>query len=147
MKKFLSLSLALTLAVTSIFANNEIGQRVMDSFKKEFSEAQEVKWENSKDLAKATFKMNEQVMVAYFTEAGELVAVTRNLVPGQLPINLQSTIKKSTQESWLTDLFEVSTGDETSYYVTLHNATHITVLKSVGTQGWTVYKKEKKKAE
>ncbi|RYY31713.1 MAG: hypothetical protein EOO04_00100 [Chitinophagaceae bacterium] len=147
MKKFLSLSLALTLAVTSIFANNEIGQRVMDSFKKEFAQAQDVKWENSRDLSKATFKMNEQVMVAYFTEAGELVAVTRNLTVNQLPINLQSSMKKGTPDAWLTDLFEVSTGDETSYFVTLHNATHVTVMKSVGTQGWTVYKKEKKKAE
>ena len=147
MKKFLSLSLALTLAVTSIFANNEIGQRVMDSFKKEFAQAQDVKWENSKDLAKATFKLNEQVMVAYFTESGELVAVTRNLTVGQLPINLQSSMKKGTPDSWLTDLFEVSTGDETSYFVTLHTASQVTVLKSVGTQGWTVYKKEKKKAE
>ena len=147
MKKFLSLSLALTLAVTSIFANNEIGQRVMDSFKKEFAQAQDVKWENSKDLAKATFKLNEQVMVAYFTEAGELVAVTRNLTVSQLPINLQSSMKKSSPDSWLTDLFEVSTGDETSYFVTLHTAAQVTVLKSVGTQGWTVYKKEKKKAE
>jgi len=146
--RILALSLLLTVAFTSAFANNEIGvsQKAVNSFKSEFTHAVDVRWENSKDFAKATFKLNDQVMFAYYSEAGELLAVTRNLIAAQLPINLQSSMKKNYKDSWISDLFEVSTGDDTSYYVTLESADYTIVLKSNGAQGWSVYKKEKKNA-
>ena len=144
--RILALSLLLTVAFTSTFANNEIGvsQKVVNSFKNEFAQAVEVRWENTKDFAKATFKLNDQVMFAYYSEEGELLAVTRNMVSAQLPINLQSTMKKNLKDSWISDLFEVSSGDETTYYVTLESADYTLVLKSNGAQGWSTFKKEKK---
>jgi hypothetical protein len=144
--RILALSLVLTLAFTSTFANNEIGvsQKAVNSFKTEFALAQDVKWEAGKDFAKATFKLNDQVMFAYYSEAGELLAVTRNVIAAQLPINLQSSMKKNYKDTWISDLFEVSTGEETTYYVTLESADYTTVLKSNGAQGWSTFKKEKK---
>ena len=144
--RILALSLLLTVAFTSTFANNEIGvsQKVVNSFKSEFAQAVEVKWENTKDFAKATFKLNDQVMFAYYSEAGELLAVTRNVIAAQLPINLQTSMKKNLKDSWISDLFEVSAGDDTSYYVTLESADYTLVLKSNGAQGWSTFKKERK---
>ena len=145
--RILTLALLLSLSISNIFANtNEevVNAKAANSFKKEFSQAQDVKWENSKQYVKATFKMNDQVMIAYYSNAGELLGITRNLTTSQLPINLMSEIKKNHKNAWITDLFEVTTNDETNYYITLEDADQTIVLKSTGSYGWTTFKKEKK---
>jgi hypothetical protein len=146
-RRILTLAFLVTVSLSSIFANtNEevVNQKVASSFKKEFTQAQEVKWETGKEYVKATFKMNDQVMVAYYTNNGELLGVTRNITTNQLPINLLNDVKKSYKDSWITDLFEVTTNDETNYYITLENADQTLVLKSIGTYSWSTFKKEKK---
>jgi hypothetical protein len=134
------------MSLSSTFANNEerINSKVANSFKKEFSQASDVKWHTGKDYVKATFKMNDQVMYAYYNAEGTLLGVTRNLTTSQLPINLLSDVKKNYSATWVTDLFEMANTDETSYYITLEDADQTIVLKSVGSNGWNVYKKERK---
>ena len=83
-------------------------------------------------------------MFAYYTESGELVAVVRNVVSAQLPINLLANLKKNYDGFWITDLFEVSSGSDSSYYVTLESADNVIVLKSSGLTKWEVFQKEKK---
>jgi hypothetical protein len=145
-KSILMWAMMLTMGLTSVFANNEenINQRAVSSFKKDFTTAQDVKWESNKDFVKATFKLNDQVMFAYYSQTGDLMAVTRNIVSGQLPIILLSTLKKTYSNYWISDLFEVSSSSDASYYVTLQSGDHTLVLKSNGASGWEVYKKEKK---
>ena len=146
-RRILTLALLLSLSLSNIFANtNEevVNYRASNSFKKEFTQAQDVKWENSKDFVKATFKMNDQIMIAYYTNGGELLGVTRNITTSQLPINLITDIKKNHSNTWISDLFEITTNDETSYYITLQDADQTLVLKSSGTTGWTTFKKQKK---
>lgn len=146
-KRILTWTLMLAVSLSS-FANNEesVSQKTLNSFKKEFSNAQDVKWETAKDYVKATFKQNDQVMFAYYSEAGELIAVTRNIVSSQLPIALLTTLKKNYNSYWISDLFEISSDNDASYYVTLQSADQTLVLKSNGISGWEVYKKEKKTA-
>ena len=136
----------LTMGLTSAFANNEeiINQRAVSSFKKDFTNAQDVRWENNRDFVKATFTINDQVMFAYYSQTGDLMAVTRNILSSQLPINLLTNLKKSYGSYWISDLFEVSNSTGASYYVTLQSSDQTLVLKSNGTSGWDFYKKEKK---
>ena len=145
-KSILMWAMMLTMGLTSAFANNEetVNQRAVSSFKKDFNHAQDVKWESSKDFSKATFTINGQVMFAYYSQTGDLMAVTRNIVSSSLPINLLANLKKSYNAYWITDLFEVSSSTDASYYVTLENADQRLVLKSNGISTWEVYKKEKK---
>jgi hypothetical protein len=72
------------------------------------------------------------------------MAVTRNIVSGQLPINLLSDLKKSYNAYWISDLFEISSSTDASYYVTLQNGDSKVILKSNGISGWELFKKEKK---
>jgi hypothetical protein len=88
--------------------------------------------------------MNDQVMFAYYSKNGDLVAATRNILSSQLPINLQADLKKGRNEYWISDLFEMAANSTTTYYVTLQNADQSIVLKSNGAEGWEVFKKEKK---
>lgn len=136
----------LSISISSAFANFEEGVslKATTSFKKEFNSAVNVKWEAGKEFAKATFEMNGQVMFAYYSIEGDLMAVTRNIVSSQLPFKLLAEIRTNHKQSWISDLFEISANGETTYYVTLENAETKTVLKSAGTAGWEQYKKEKK---
>lgn len=134
--------------ISSAFANGseEVNQRIINSFNKEFTGAQNVQWSSSKDFVKATFTLNDQVVFAYYSQGGKLLGVTRNIVSGQLPINLLTSLKKKYSNYWIADLFEMAANDENSYYVTLEDSDHKLVLKSNGTNGWKVFKKEKKQS-
>ena len=144
-KRILTLALLLTLTISSIFANTVEGvsQKVMNSFKSEFSDARDVKWESGKDFVKATFTLHEQVMFAYYSVDGDQIAVSRNIISSQLPLNLLTDLKKSYSGFWISDLFEMATKGETAYYMTVENGDYHIVLKS-GSNGWDVFKKEKK---
>ncbi|OQP50661.1 hypothetical protein A4H97_02130 [Niastella yeongjuensis] len=133
-------------SISSAFANGkeEVSDRVIKSFEKEFAGAQNVQWTTTKDFVKVTFTLNEQVVYAFYEPNGNLLGVTRNIVSSQLPINLFTDLKKNYNTHWITDLFEMASNHENVYYVTLENSDQKLVLKSNGTTGWEVYSKEKK---
>lgn len=145
-KSILMWAMMLTMGLSTAFANNEetVNQKALNSFKKEFSTAQDVRWEISKDYTKATFKLNDQVMFAYYSQTGELLVITRNILSSQLPIGLLSSLKREYSKYWISDLFETSSSEDTSYYVSLESADQSLVLKANGTSNWSIYKKEKK---
>lgn len=136
-------------AISSAFANGneEVSDKIIKSFQKEFAGAQHVQWVTTKDFVKATFTLNEHVIYAYYSPEGSLLGVTRNIVSGQLPINLLTDVKKNYSKYWITDLFEIANHNENVYYLTLENSDHKIVLKSNGNFGWDTFKKEKKQID
>ena len=149
--RILTLAFLLSITITSTFANTSNdavkNYKAASAFKREFTQAQDVKWEEAKEYTKATFKLNDQIMVAYYSNTGVFLGVTRNITTSQLPLNLLNDVKKNHTKSWITDLFEITTDAETSYYITLEDADQTLVLKSVGSYGWSTFKKEKKNAQ
>lgn len=146
MKKILTLALMLTIVATTAFSHTTgvVNKKVVETFSKEFANAESVKWEVTNEVYKATFRIDGQTMFAYYNEAGEQLAVARNLMVSQLPITLAADLQDSYKKYPLTELFEVAADNETAYYATVHSATHEIILKSTGASGWSVYKKEKK---
>jgi len=57
---------------------------------------------------------------------------------------LLTDLKKNYSSHWITDLFEMASSNENVYYVTLENADQKLVLKSSGTSGWELFRKERK---
>ena len=150
MKKIILSAVLLTLAFTGItYANDggNINKQVIRSFNREFATAKEVDWQSAAEYSKAKFTLNGQVMTAYFSQSGNLIAVTRNLLADQLPITLFTDLKKNYSGYWITELFELAKDGETSYFITLEDGNSITTLKSVGTNGWELHKKLRKDAE
>ena len=88
--------------------------------------------------------MSSQKMFAFYNADGEFMAVTRYISSFQLPLTLQSKLKKSYSDYWISDLFEMATSNETGYYVTLEDADTTITLKSIDGSDWSVYKKSKK---
>ena len=119
-------------------------EKIVNNFKKDFTSAEEVQWEKGSSFTKATFKMSGQVMFAYYSEEGNLLAVTRNITTSQLPIGLMTQVKKNYSGYWISDLFEIAINGETSYYITLQNGDYSLVMKSNGNASWEVFKKERK---
>jgi hypothetical protein len=142
----LTVAVMLTIGLTGAFANvsEEINQRAVASFSKDFVSASNVTWEQQKNYAKATFKLNNRIMFAYYNADGELMAVIRNILSDQLPIRLMTEVKNKYNDYWVSDLFEIATPDQTGYYVTIENGDEKVILKADGYGHWTVYKREKK---
>jgi len=122
-KTILALAVMLTTGLTSAFANigEEINKSAISSFNKDFLSAKNVSWQQQKDYAKATFSLNNHVMYAYYNYQGELLAVVRNVLSDQLPIHLLTEIKNNYSGYWISELFEMATEDQTTYYVTIEN--------------------------
>lgn len=146
-KKIALLAIIAVVMTTSIFATPievNISSSVLTSFSSKFDGAKEVSWNRTDQYVRASFKINEQIMFAYFTETGSLIGVSRNLLSSQLPINLQTELRKISANGWITELFEFADDSENSYFVSIETADQKIHLKSVGNNGWSVIKKSKK---
>ena len=144
-KTILSIATMLMMGIGAFAGNNDgVSQLAVKSFNKDFSNTHNVVYEQKQGYVKVTFTMNDQVLFAYYDNSGELTAVVRNIKSEQLPINLLTDLKKDYTGFWISDLFEIASDDQTSYYITLENADKTIVLKSEGTDGWKVYSKQRK---
>lgn len=127
--------------------NDNVNQQAKQSFQKDFSTARNISYEQKTEYVKVTFTINDQVLFAYYNNNGQLQAVVRNIVSDQLPITLLTDLKKNYSDYWISDLFEVASDDQTSYYVTLESKDKTVILKSEGTSSWSVFSKTKKDVE
>lgn len=145
-KLFTAVMISAVFMVSTAFAskNENTSIAAEAAFKKEFSQATNVNWTKTENYIKASFRMNEQVMTAYFTPDGEYLGVTRNILSTQLPIPLQASVKNDYADFWITDLFEYARTDSNGYFITLENADQVVTLQSVNGTNWSIYKKNKK---
>jgi|SRR6218665_3285400 len=144
MKKII-LTLAVAFSSFFVFANEtNVSANVVNAFNSEFTSAQEVKWTSSPDFYKASFVYNEQHLTAFYSFEGKMIGLTRNISSLDLPKYLQTSLKKEYGGRWITELFELSNEDGTSYYITLEQADSKVILKSENGSQWGVYKKSTK---
>lgn len=124
--------------------NGEITPAAIKAFSRTFNNAQEVTWTASNDLSKVSFQINGQYATAFYSGTGEMVAITRNISPLQLPVMLLATIKSEYTAQWISELIEVSDETGTHYYVTLEDADQKVTLKSNGIAAWSTFQKVRK---
>lgn len=146
-KAAVMMAFAFTLGANYSFASSapagEVGKKVRASFQHDFNHAQLMSTETRENFTKLIFTMNGQVMTAFYSANGDLLAVTRNIVSSQLPVSLLMSFKKHYNDYWITDLFEMSQDAESNYYLSLENADTKLTLRSNG-EGWDVYSSSKK---
>jgi len=139
--------LLLTLSASFAFSGtngiNDVNNEIRTSFKKDFRNAQLLSTESHKAFTKLNFKMDGLIMSAFYSEGGELLAVTHNILSTQLPINLMISLKNNYNSYWITELFEFTGDNDSCYYVSLENADSKVTLRSNGDQ-WEVYSSVKK---
>jgi|ERR1035438_2282319 hypothetical protein len=144
-KRILIFALLLT-GISYSFANknDSINKKAVTSFNKEFVNARDIKWERKNGFVLATFCLNNEVMFAYYTTEGEMMAIARNMLSDKLPVPKLLNLHKDYSGYWISDLFEVSTSEGIAYYVTVENADLKITLKSSGVENWETYSREEK---
>ena len=140
MKKILLMLAIAISSVTAFASETNVNTKVLNAFSREFAGAKDVKWTTNETFYKASFVYNGQYVYAFYQLDGELMAVTRNISSLDLPLNLQTSLKKDHAGYWISDLFEISNTD----YITLENADSKLVMKSTSGGAWNVYKKSAK---
>lgn len=139
--------LAFVLLVSSLAVNAEeknVNEKVLNAFKTEFTTASQVEWSTGPDYYKASFVFNDKHVYAFYNAEGRLLGLTRNITASELPLKLQTDLKKNYENYWISDLFEAAREEGTSYYLTLEDADTRLVLKASADNSWTVYEKSKK---
>ncbi|HEX3935810.1 MAG TPA: hypothetical protein VHW43_14105 [Puia sp.] len=132
-------ALLLTLGVSTSFAANTTDNGgVTASFRKDFKQAELLSTDAGKDYTKITFKINGAILSAFYSQNGELLAITHNIRPTDLPINLLMQIKSEHADCWITDCFEFDANGSTSYFITLENSDNKLTLHSNGAD-WETY--------
>lgn len=123
-RRFLILSAALTIVVGSAFAGNvtDVTQKVKDSFRKSFANAQILEWNETGEFLKATFLTNGVRAEAYFTAEGELAGSIRSVFPDQLPLAVISSVNSKYEEPVMLEVFEISNIEGTKYRITLESS-------------------------
>ncbi len=144
MKKMI-LALAVFFTISSAFANEvTIKKEVLNAFNSNFTNATEISWTISDTYYKAAFTLNDLKVFAFYNLDGQFLGLTRYINSLQLPVRLHSSLMKNYPGKWITDLFEVSNDEGTTYYITVENADTKIILKSNGGNDWSVYKKRAK---
>src|SRR6202000_277618 len=146
-KLAIAVALLLTVGVTSSFATpTDKTDVIKASFKKDFQKAELMGIEANNIYNKLTFKMNDIVLYAFYTDNGELLAVTRDIKSTQLHIQLLLVLNRDYATYWITDLFEFNGDGTNSYYVTLENADTSITLRANSSDEWLLYVRKNKKA-
>ncbi len=144
MKKII-ITLAIAFSSIAALAGEEnVNSAVLNAFNKEFAGVKDVQWTNTENYYKASFEFNGHNVNAFYQHDGELIAMARNISSLELPISLQSSLRNSYKGYWISDLFEISNNDGTTYYITLENADSKLVLNSNGVGKWSSFKKAQK---
>jgi post-segregation antitoxin (ccd killing protein) len=120
-----------------------VSASVVNAFQSSFKQASEVHWKEAGNYMKADFNMNGQYVSAFYDQNATLIAVTKNISPVQLPVTLQTSLKASYEDYWISEVFELSDQNGISYYTTVENGDSKITLKSIGSS-WSTYKKSRK---
>ena len=144
MKPVLILVTFLSVFFNSTKASDDlVSPTAQQSFKRSFVQAKDVRWVKRDDFYRVDFQLNSQYITAFYSPEGKFVAATRNVTSEQLPMLLQTHIKKHHADYWISDLFEFSNDQEVTYFLTLENADVKLVLQSSGNY-WNVYQRTTK---
>jgi len=144
MKKFiLGLAAVLILVSTTAFAGGKENP-ALTTFQNEFKDATDVKWQEGKDVIKASFNLNDFRVEAFFSYTGELLGTARNIIFNQLPLAVIKEINKRYATAPIHDITEYSTGAETFYTMAVETPTKHLKLKVFSNGNISVEKKIKR---
>lgn len=119
-KLFLTAMAALTLGVASFAKDvNKVNSLTLHNFQKSFSEATDVDWSVTPVYTKAKFKLDGEVVEAFYDGLGALIGTSRKVELKSLPLNATQQIKKKYGKYPILDTIEFIQNDETRYYVSL----------------------------
>jgi hypothetical protein len=82
-------------------AAENVNEKVLNAFKTEFTTASHVEWTTGPDYYKASFVFNDKHVFAFYNIEGRLLGLTRNITSSELPLKLQTDLKKNYDHYWI----------------------------------------------
>ncbi len=135
MKKFILAIAILSSTALYSFANfPDPGYKVLEEFKKEFPNAENVSWTEEAEFAKVTFVLGGKRILAYFSQEGILEGTIRDLFYDQLPLNVVTALEKKFKGSEVLYIREINNAEGTHYRIRLDVEQRKLIVK-VGSDG------------
>lgn len=145
-KLFATAAFAVVVGLTSFAADIKVNQRVLAAFQKEFATATNVSWEvlKNEDIYHASFVYANEIMEAYFSADGEMIAAARHITQEKLPLLVAKSLREQFGQYQFKQATEYMTAEATSYIVHVENAKTLVSLRVYNTGNTEVLKKTKK---
>ena len=149
MKKLIAILTVAVVVFTTSTANAFDGisisnKKVMESFEREFAGAANVTWyTGQKDNYVAKFTIKSSKVTAHFDNEGNLLATSRYITDSELPLNVITRLMKKYPDQNIHNIVEYDADGNTTYMITLENASHWTTVRATATSVST-YRKLRK---
>jgi hypothetical protein len=133
MKKLLALIAVVGLGFQS-FAFDPVNEKLLESFKTSFPNAEQVKWQELPAIFVVSFVEENIRARAYYDKDGELVQLIRYYKDTQLPFAVLHAIQKQFSGKTIFGVIEVTSADskktvETTYHVKLEDGRNWTTVR------------------
>jgi hypothetical protein len=129
-----------------VFANEgfTINEKLLQSFKQTFPDAQQVKWMEQEDKYTVNFKENGILTKIDYDKDGNFISSLRYYTEKNLPINILVKLQKKYADKKVFGVTEMTTDAVVDYYIKLEDATSWITVKSNADGNMQVVEKYKK---
>lgn len=130
MKKIFVLAIA-ALITAGAFANepSAINEKVLNSFKQTFVNAEKVKWFEADDSYSVRFYQSEIRYIVYYDKRGNITSSMKFYQPSLLPTEVLKDMQRKYSDMKACVVTEISAGGETAYFVKLEDKKHWYTIK------------------
>ncbi len=122
-------------------------EKAQEAFKKEFSEAKEVSWTQKEGYYLVSFKLNNDWMLAWYTNEGEMQAVQRSIQTSQMTYLAAKAVDQLAEKKTLLNIAEISKEGELFYLVKIDDEKCVSVYKIFTSGEYSRISKTKKKTD
>lgn len=120
-------------------------EKVMLAFEKQFAEATNVTWTEKNGYFLASFRLNNDRMVAWYTPDGEVEVIQRSIQLPQMTLLASQTVAQLLNQKTLLALAEVAKNGESFYLAKIEDEKCISIYKVSASGDYTRIEKTKKK--
>jgi hypothetical protein len=146
MKNLILSALLAVIVAASAFAagENKISSVVLNSFKIDFRQAQDVSWSSNTGYAKAAFTLNARRMEVFYSSAGDIIASSTSIELNELPVGAKRAFAKRYTGYTVNEAIKFEAPTETSYYLSAENEKENIILKVNEAEQLFTFRKSKK---
>ena len=132
LKKHLFALCCLIMVSAGAFATDGIiiKDKLVQTFNKAFPNAQQVKWQEEKDMYTVNFYEHSILTKVRYDKAGNFIGSVRYYDGANLPADIQSRLKKNYPDETISVVMEVTSEATLVYYIKLEDAENWTTVKA-----------------
>ena len=133
MKKYVTIfSIGFLSLSVNVFALNkkEVNEKVISLFKKAFPSAEKVIWQEFSDKYMVRFEQSNIQMSIDYDKEGNYLQSKRYYQEDNLPVNILFRIRKKYAEYKVFGVTEISTENNTEYYIKLEDSANWLTVKT-----------------